>query len=276
MTAITSTEFRHHPDNIIYIKDYSLSFVGAGLNDLSFNGQFYRPVNAIIEIDGTTPDTFKISYDGGVTWALTFQPITGFYQILEYNVSILFASTTGHTIGNQWIAVGSQSAYPLAWFQTQEPAYNLPITPPHIINQWYIQTGIQATCPYPIPTHVLQTGITEYFLTCPWTDGDTYISKKALYDAAYPQVVNFSGSGLNDMTCNGIFYLNPDRILIEIDGVASDTFKVSFDGGSTWDSTANAITGSDQIIMTGVTIKFAATTGHTLTDQWTVFKTVIN
>jgi hypothetical protein len=274
----TATEFRHSPDNIIYVKDYTLSFVGSGLNDLSFNGQFYRPVNAVIEIDSNgVQDTFKLSYDGGVTWALTLQPITGFYQILDHNVSILFAATTGHTIGDKWVAVGSQSAYPLAWFQTQEPAYNLPVSPPNIINQWYIQTGVQAICPYPIPTHVLQTGITEYYLPCPWADGDTYISKKAIYDAAYPQIVNFSGSGLNDMSCNGIFYLNPPSIIIKIDGTSSpDTFKVSLDGGSTWIDTGTVITSMPQTIITGVTVQFAATHGHTLNDQWTVYPTIIN
>ena len=275
----TVTEFKHTPDNLIQIKSYSFSFVGVGLNDLSFSGQFYKPVNAIIEIDSTggAHDTFKLSLDGGVTWTLTLEPITGYQQLWDYGATIIFASIIGHTMGDKWIAIGNQSMYSLTWFQTQETDYNLPITPPGIILQWYVQTGVQALSLVPIPSYILQTGQTEYYMPTPWADGDTYISKKAIYDAAYPQPAIFNGAGLNDMTCNGIFYLNPDSIIIRIDSTGTpDTFKVSFDGGATWDSTGNNITGSDQTIITGVTIKFVATTGHTLDDQWVIFKTEIN
>jgi hypothetical protein len=129
-----------------------------------------------------------------------------------------------------------------------------------------------------MPTHVLFDGSgNEYRQSTPWADGDTYISKKSVYDAAYPQFVQFIGAGLNDMTSNGIFYLNPASITIKIDSTGTpDTFKVSFDGGSTWDSTLNPITGTAQTIITGVTVTFGTTTTHTLDDEWIVYRTDVN
>lgn len=282
MTA-TTTQFRHSPDNIIYLLDYNFTFSGTGLNDVSFRSNYYKPVNAVLEIDSVgAVDTFKLSVDGGNTWIQTLQPITGFWQLNSYDTSILFGSKTGHTLGDRWIAVGSQDGYHLDWFQTQEPGYNLPLDPPDIRNQTYYKEGTPLNSHYQIPCLVQQTGFTEYVTYGFWFEGDSYVSKKSDYMANYPQNAYFSGTGLNDMTCKGIFYLNPDSVIIKIDSTgATDTFKVSFDGGMTWDSTLNVITGSDQAVLTTafdntVTIKFGATTGHTLDDRWYVSQTIIS
>ncbi len=83
--------------------------------------------------------------------------------------------------------------------------------------------------------------------------------------------VTFSGTGLDDATSGGTFTgTSTLNYKVEIDGTGTpDTFKWSDDGGTTWDATGVAITGSAQTLNHGVTITFGATTGHTLADAWT-------
>lgn len=78
------------------------------------------------------------------------------------------------------------------------------------------------------------------------------------------------GAGLDDVTVAGTFTGTVDRrFLIEIDAADTpDTFKWSKDGGNTWEAETVAITGAAQALTEGITIAFAATTGHTLGDQW--------
>lgn len=81
----------------------------------------------------------------------------------------------------------------------------------------------------------------------------------------------FAGSGLNDLSLAG-WYTGATKgvsYVVKIDGTGTpDTFTWSDDGGATWDATGVAITGSAQTLNDGVKVKFAATTGHTLSDQW--------
>lgn len=66
---------------------------------------------------------------------------------------------------------------PLSFFMTQEPLYNLPSP---YIRRNYIQPGF----------HMLSDGSTEIGGSLPYTDGDSYIAKKALYEAAYYDFLN--------------------------------------------------------------------------------------
>ena len=88
----------------------------------------------------------------------------------------------------------------------------------------------------------------------------------------------FTGTGLNDMTSGGTFTgATALNYKVEIDATNTpDTFKWSDDGGTTWDATGVAITGSAQTLNNGVTVTFGATTGHTLGDYWTFSTTVTN
>ena len=75
----------------------------SGLNDISTSGTFTGTVSSvyIIEIDAAAaPDTFKWSKDGAA--ATTGVSITGVAQTLSDGVSITFAATTGHTVGDNW------------------------------------------------------------------------------------------------------------------------------------------------------------------------------
>ena len=178
---VINKEFRHSPSDIIYIKDYSLNFSGKGCDDLSIKGDLNFPLNVVIQIDGASKvDTFKISLDRGESFTKTSVEINGRYQAIGNGISILFASITGHKKGDSWTLKGSQSGYPLDWFQTQEISYHMPIVPANLTWEWYVQNQF----------HKVYDGVSEYEAEFPWADGDRYISKKSVYDAAYDKFIN--------------------------------------------------------------------------------------
>jgi hypothetical protein len=75
-----------------------------GLNDCTSGGTYTGNINRTIrvEIDGNgTPDTVKYSMDAGVTWTSTGIQVTGTIY-LPFGVTVIFAATTGHTIGDYW------------------------------------------------------------------------------------------------------------------------------------------------------------------------------
>jgi hypothetical protein len=85
------------------------------------------------------------------------------------------------------------------------------------------------------------------------------------------QPEQFTGSGLDDVTISGRYTgtVPAADYRVKIDGTGTpDTFTWSNDGGSTWEATGVAITGSAQVLELGVSVTFAATTGHTSGDLW--------
>ena len=78
----------------------------------------------------------------------------------------------------------------------------------------------------------------------------------------------FTGSGLNDFSNGGAnFDLASHVYTVEIDGNGTpDTFKWRVDGGSY--TTGVGITGALQVLSNGVSVKFNATTGHTISNSW--------
>lgn len=82
--------------------------------------------------------------------------------------------------------------------------------------------------------------------------------------------IKFVGVGLNDLTTAGTYTQTDVTYFdVEIDGTGSpNTFKWRQDGGAY--TTTVAITGAAQTLAEGITIIFAATTGHTLANVWTV------
>lgn len=80
-------------------------FLGAGLNDAAFagnpnvnSGPF--AINIIIDSSGT-PDTFKWQLNNGPF--TTGVAITGALQALANGISVIFANTTGHSVGDETI-----------------------------------------------------------------------------------------------------------------------------------------------------------------------------
>lgn len=82
-----------------------VTFTGAGVDDMINGGEFTGPQDRTftVEIDlAAGTDTFRWSIDGGTTWEAEDVPITGNPQTLQEGVTIEFATTTGHTLGDQW------------------------------------------------------------------------------------------------------------------------------------------------------------------------------
>lgn len=113
------------------------------------------------------------------------------------------------------------------------------------------------------------------------TDGLKYLfgfTKNHIYKAFTTNNIGtaeITGAGLDDCTSGGTYTgtANKDyRVHIDL-AAATDTFKWSNDGGSTWEATGVAITGAAQTLELGVTVTFAATTGHTLNDYWDIAAT---
>lgn len=80
----------------------------------------------------------------------------------------------------------------------------------------------------------------------------------------------FTGSGLNDLTPGGTYLgISTSTFTVIIDAAGgTDTFKWKKDSGSF--TAGVAMTGGAQTLSDGVTVSFAATTGHTANDQWTI------
>lgn len=109
--------------------------------------------------------------------------------------------------------------------------------------------------------------------SCDWNDKILEHEKHLrLIASGYLGALTFTGAGLNDMKhgANSRYTYTADlNYRVEIDGTGSpNTFKWSDDGGSTWDATGVSITGADQALNNGITIRFGATTGHTATNRW--------
>lgn len=84
---------------------------------------------------------------------------------------------------------------------------------------------------------------------------------------------SFTGTGLNDAsftghyngtTSNKVFYVK-----IDSSHALDDTFKWSTDNFVTTEASLITITGDDQALEDGISVKFNATSGHTVNDQWT-------
>ncbi len=82
--------------------------------------------------------------------------------------------------------------------------------------------------------------------------------------------VTFVGSGLNDCTSSGTYVGDEDldvHVAVESAGT-TDTVRVSYDGGETWDLIGLAMKTTAMVLREGITVTFAAITGHTVGDYW--------
>jgi hypothetical protein len=84
---------------------------------------------------------------------------------------------------------------------------------------------------------------------------------------------SFTGSGLNDATAGGTYngQISSGTYCAKIDTTGTpDKFKWGTNGACDNGATGVSVTGSAQTLSYGATILFAATTGHTLNDKWTI------
>jgi len=79
-----------------------------------------------------------------------------------------------------------------------------------------------------------------------------------------------TGSGLDDATAGGDYTGDTDAVFtVEIDATGTpDTFEWKKDGAG--GASTVSIDGTAQTLSDGITVTFAATTGHTLGDVWTI------
>jgi hypothetical protein len=91
----------------------SVTFTGSGLSDFTLTGTYLcgDTRNYVVQIDGTgAPDTFELSRDGGITWVDTGESLSSTPFLLECGLTISWAATTGHTIGDKWSWTSSATA----------------------------------------------------------------------------------------------------------------------------------------------------------------------
>lgn len=84
----------------------------------------------------------------------------------------------------------------------------------------------------------------------------------------------FTGAGLDDGILAGTYTGATLTYCAEIDATGTpDTFKWGTNMACDNGATGVAITGANQALSSGIVIKFTATTGHTLTDNWSAVAT---
>jgi hypothetical protein len=81
-------------------------FIGTGLDDITVTDSYTRDtkLNYKVQIDATagSPDTYKWSDDGGVTWDASTVGCATTATVLNNKIYVAFAAIDGHTIGDYW------------------------------------------------------------------------------------------------------------------------------------------------------------------------------
>lgn len=226
--------------------------------------------NYKVMIDGVaTPDTFKWSNDGGLTWDAETVAITGAAQSLDNGLEITFPHTDGYALNTTWTFTVTVNYWESAVDN------NLNKTPQEDAN-WNAATP--TTYSPILAYHWLEKkNGTNYLFAFTKNSIYKWVTGAPGYWSSWLNTgmvrdVSFVGSGLDDALSGGTFTGTADtnfRVQIDGNGIP-DTFKWSNDGGSSWEASTVAITGAAQTLENGVTVAFAATTGHTIGDYWDI------
>jgi hypothetical protein len=276
---------------------------GTGLNDLAIGGVYEGNslVNYRVEIDGTNPDTFRWSKDGGNSWEETREEIEDEEQELDDGVSITFGSATGHVFGDQWD------------FQASPPSISEPVFSGSGVNDMNLGEGSLFTgssvTNYRVEIEEIGQGNSPDRFR--WSDdgGATWEEENipitnsvrtlnngvkvrfenrrghAVGDywdftatpSSLSSVVYSEGEGLNDLTAGGSF--TGDSVVhyvVEIDSTDGDkdTFRWSDDGGSSWEAEGVEVEGMISL-NNGVKVRFGlnnsgddSRSSHTVGDRW--------
>lgn len=123
------------------------------------------------------------------------------------------------------------------------------------------QSSASSTSTFPPPATAVVVGTPTYGQSLQWLSALGTLS--------------FSGSGLNDATYSGTYNGNSTiTYCAQIDAAGTpDTFKWGTNAACSNGATVISVTGSAQTLSNGLSITFAATTGHTLNDKWSVTAT---
>lgn len=162
------------------------------------------------------------------------------------------ADAVAVTINNNYIA----NTTPLYTAPQVPNGFSLALIP-DVDNQDTLVIPVGATS----PTVFAGTGINDGTYDGPYTGS----SPGAIYQSQIDGV-EFHGTGLSDVTWGGTPVLGSVYTAKISSAAVPDQFQWRKDGGA-WSAGIN-ITGAAQALTDGVTITFAATTGHTLNDFW--------
>ncbi|QQV89725.1 structural protein [Cellulophaga phage Calle_1] len=99
------------------------------------------------------------------------------------------------------------------------------------------------------------------------TNSSNNFNNDELYYVEEP--VYYGTTGIDDLSSAGTYTGDTDiRYIVDINAVgATDSFRWSSDGGLTY-SADIAITGGNQVMEKGITVKFDNVSGHSLDDNW--------
>jgi len=116
------------------------SFVGSGLDDATFTGTYTGTASVSFTVAVTATGTFKWKKnDGNYTTGVA---MTGSAQALSDGISVTFAATTGHTIGDYWVYMSY--LYPINLIRPQiihERTATTPTVEADEYNQMTMSTG---------------------------------------------------------------------------------------------------------------------------------------
>ena len=242
----------------------SATFVGAGLDDATSSGTFSGELDETVSVKISTADTvdkFQWKLDAG-EWSLEIE-ITGVAQELVDGVSITFTAVTGHTEGDVWTVactvdrcrwkkdLGEYSAeIPLMGEAQDIGIEGVQVTfatvTDHTLNDtWAIACTVDCV--------QWKKGIGDYS-----SDVPIILAPMDLEDGAQMQFTLVTGHTLNDVWT--------------VDCTV-DSFQWKKDLGEY--GAEIPLTGEVQDIgAEGVQVTFAAATGHTLDDTWSIPCTV--
>ena len=137
-----------------------------------------------------------------------------------------------------------------------------------------------STCEFPIKYERNKRKIEG---TCEVQDVNVSLAAKFLggtltVDGTIGAATEVTGTVLSDMTSSGAFSggLNTTYLVEIVSAATPDTYAVSLDNGTTWISSGTACTSEFVELHDGVTGLWAATSGHTLGDSWTIAVTGVS
>lgn len=223
--------------------------IGTGRNDLEVSGTCTSAaeVTFTIEIDQTaTPDTFKFRKDNGAP--TTGVAITGAAQALSDGVSIRFAATTGHVLGDKWIVKGRQIT-----------SRNLHL---RVRNRGTLPFFEESQFAPAVSPDILNVARARILLCV--TDGMPVCRFASVADS----------QGTDDLTVVSPYTGPAPRALYTIEMTAGDPdpnrFRWFRDGTAHPEVTLTATT-LEQTLDGGVRVRFGSHTGHRAGDRWNIF-----
>ena len=224
-------------------------------------------------------------YKDATTGLLTTTNIT--YSALATGTTITITDPAVNIPKGAWIMqryIGADDFWDSVYTHYIEAAKDLPVGTTWEVGRdvaYFVYSGAKVnTLENTFTAQEILQGTFSFIGKGEYVGGDLYAAISAgattltmkNYTTTHSATINaavFTGGGIDDATSGGTYVGTTEKHYVALISLAAatDEFDWSDDGGVTW-TTGVAITGAAQALSDGVTITFAATTGHTLADQW--------